>query len=567
MFGWFRNLRLRWKVLFAPALLILVLVGLGGLALHMQRENQETVERLMSGPVFEAEVVGDFAAAVWAAQARLYRLTATAANETDQKKIQALAAQTAATLGQVLEKLKAVEALKAREPKTADNVGKLKAGVASYLKQSQSVIEMADGDAGSALMFMMGAERSFAQIEKLVDDMTETSKEVRDREIARANLTLDQQSYLLAAIMLLAVVIGSIVSFLIGGGIARPVVRIAEAIQWIAQGDYDIVIPATGQKDEIGVIADAVVSLKASSQEAETLRREQEGAKARAEGDRKIMLDELAGEFERRVKSVADAVSEGARAVGASANQVVAIAEQAGARTATVAGAASSASASVQAVAVASEEMSCSITEISRQVGKAREISASAVVQAGDSQKIIRGLAENADRIGEVVKLISDIAGQTNLLALNATIEAARAGEAGRGFAVVAAEVKALADQTARATEDIQGKVATIQGATGRAVTSIGNIASVIGDVSEISAAIAAAVEEQTAATRDIATNIESSSSATVQVSADIAELDGAVAGTGAASTAMLDAASLLRDQAQQLSVAADTFLTGLRAA
>src|SRR3954471_1701735 len=244
MFGWFRNLRLRWKVLFAPAFLILVLVGLGGLALHMQRENQATVEALMSGPVFEAEVVGDFTQAVWAAQARLYRLTATAANESDETKIRAVAAQTATTLAQVPEKLKPIEALKARDPNTADATARLKTATGSYMKQAKSVIDMADTDAGSALMFMMGAERSFAQIEKLTDDMELATKDRRDREVARANENLDNQSLLLAGIMLSAVVIGSIVSFLIGGGIAGPVVQIAEAIQWIAQGDYEIVIPA-----------------------------------------------------------------------------------------------------------------------------------------------------------------------------------------------------------------------------------------------------------------------------------------------------------------------------------
>src|SRR3954470_1514933 len=153
MFGWFRDLRLRWKVLFAPAFLILVLVGLGGLALHMHRENQATVEALMTGPVFEAEVVGDFTQAVWAAQARLYRLTATAANESDQAKIQAVAAQTASTLAQVPEKLKAIEGLKARDAKAADAAARLKAAVGSYMKQAKSVLEMADSDAGSALMF------------------------------------------------------------------------------------------------------------------------------------------------------------------------------------------------------------------------------------------------------------------------------------------------------------------------------------------------------------------------------------------------------------------------------
>ncbi len=531
MFAWFGNLRLRWKVLLAPAFLILVLTGVGAFALHAQRNNQATMDALMAGAVRQSEVVADFSTAAWAAQARLYRLTATAANETDQNKIKAVAAQTSAVLADVQARLTAIEAVRAGDGTTAETLDKLKAAVASYIKQSKNVIEMADGDAGSALMFMMSAERSFAQMAKLTDDMSEASRRFRDREMANANAQLAQQEILLTGVVSIAVLIGCVVSFLVGGGIASPVVRIAAAIKRIAQGDFAVAIPATGRRDEIGVIADAVVTLKASSQEAESLR------------------------------------SEAAQTVGADAGQVVTIAKQAGIRTGTVAQAAQSASASVQAVASASEEMSSSIAEISRQVGNARDISNDAVSHASGSEKIIHGLADSAKRIGEVVKLIRDIAAQTNLLALNATIEAARAGEAGRGFAVVAAEVKALAAQTGQATQEIQTHVAAIQGATGEAVRSIESITGVISNISEISFAIASSVEEQDAVTREIVSNIEVSSKATVQVSADIGELGGAVAETGTASTDMLTAAGRLEEQAQHLSAAAERFLAELRAA
>ncbi len=567
MFAWFGNLRLRWKVLLAPAFLILVLTGVGAYALHAQRNNQATMDALMAGAVRQSEVVADFSTAAWAAQARLYRLTATAANETDQDKIKAVAAQTSAVLADVQARLTAIEAVRAGDGTTAETLDKLKAAVASYIKQSKNVIEMADGDAGSALMFMMSAERSFAQMAKLTDDMSEASRRFRDREMANANAQLAQQEILLTGVVSIAVLIGCVVSFLVGGGIASPVVRIAAAIKRIAQGDFAVAIPATGRRDEIGVIADAVVTLKASSQEAESLRSEQEGAKARSDAERKAVLDRVASEFERQVKSVADAVSQAAQTVGADAGQVVTIAKQAGIRTGTVAQAAQSASASVQAVASASEEMSSSIAEISRQVGNARDISNDAVSHASGSEKIIHGLADSAKRIGEVVKLIRDIAAQTNLLALNATIEAARAGEAGRGFAVVAAEVKALAAQTGQATQEIQTHVAAIQGATGEAVRSIESITGVISNISEISFAIASSVEEQDAVTREIVSNIEVSSKATVQVSADIGELGGAVAETGTASTDMLTAAGRLEEQAQHLSAAAERFLAELRAA
>jgi len=567
MFVWFFNIRLRWKVLLAPGFLIVVLTGLGTYALQMQQTDEATLGALVTGPIRQTEVVADFSTALWSAQAKLYYLTATAANETDQAKIKALADRTSQAMAEVQVKLKGVESAETGNDSIVALVDQLKASVANCAKQSKSVIDMADSDAGSALMFMTAAERSFVQIEKLIDEITALSKKTRDAELADAHAGLSKQKMVLAASVIMAVLVGGLVSFLVGGGIAKPVVRIASAIKHIAQGQFDVVIPATGQADEIGVIADAVVSLRASSQEAQKLRRDQEEAKSQAESDRKIMLVRLAGEFEQQVKSVVDAVTQAARSVGASAEQVVTIANKAGTRTVTVSGAAKSASASVQAVAAASEEMAASISEISRRVVTARDIASDAVARADGSEKIIRGLSDSAQRIGDVVKLISDIAGQTNLLALNATIEAARAGEAGRGFAVVASEVKALAGQTAKATEEIKSQVASIQGATTEAVQSIEVISDVIHNISEISSAISSSVEEQDAVTREIASNVDDSSQATTQVSSEIVELDDAVGETGKASTSMLAAASLLDQQAQQLSAVADKFLTGLRAA
>src|SRR5262249_30699350 len=298
---------------------------------------------------------------------------------------------------------------------------------------------------------------------------------------------------------------------------------------------------------------EAVSTLKASSQEADSLRRDQEGAKVRAEAQRKAMLQRLAADFERQVKHVVDSVSHAAQAVGENAGEVATIAKEASERTSKVVSSAQSASFDVRAVAAASEEMRASIDEIARQAILARGVAGDAVERASGSDEVIRGLAQSAQRIGEVVRLISDIAGQTNLLALNATIEAARAGETGRGFAVVASEVKALAAQTSKATEEVQNQVGTIQMATSEAVESIEQVASVIRTISEISSAIASAVEEQGSVTREIANNIDSSSRATQQVSSDMTELDAAVGRTGTASSDMLVSAELLHDQARQL--------------
>jgi methyl-accepting chemotaxis protein len=567
MIVWFRNLRLRWQILSAPAILVAVLIGIGAYALVSQRANQATMDALMSGPMRDAETLADFETATWTLQARLYRLTATAANESDTKKVNAMANETAKSLADIPEKLKAVESMSSGGAKAAQLLEKLKVSLAAYRKQAGNVIEMADGDAGSALMFMSSAQKSFAEIEQLIDDLSDTSKESRDLAIGRANMKLQQQEMLLGAMVVAAVMIGCVIAFIVSAGIARPVVRIAQAIKSIAQGDYDVVIPAVGQRDEVGTIADAVLALKASSHQAEGLRQDQEGAKLRAEAERKALLEQLATDFERSLQHVLESVSRAAQAVGENAGEVVTIAKAAGERTVAVSEAAQSASASVRAVASASDEMLSSIEEIARQVVTARKVADDAVARANGSDRVVRGLAESAQRIGEVIKLINDIAGQTNLLALNATIEAARAGEAGRGFAVVASEVKALAGQTSKATEEIQSQVGTIQMATNEAVESIEQVATVIRSISDISSAIASAVEEQGTATREIANNIDSSSRATQRVSSDMTQLDAAVGRTGTASSDMLISAELLHDQARQLNAAAEKFLSELRAA
>jgi methyl-accepting chemotaxis protein len=567
MSAWFGNLRLRWKILLTPALLILVLVGLGLQSLQMLRASQAAVDALIMGPVHEAEVVADFTATAWAAQARLYRLTATAANETDQKKIAAVAKQTSAALDDIPGKLNAIGSAAGGGSRYAAAVEKLRTTVAAYLKQAKSVIEFADGDPGSAMMFNMSAERSFEQIAKLTDELTEVSNEVRDLEIARANSRLDKQALTLAAVMLAAIVIGCLISFLVSGSIAGPVVRIAEAIKRIARHDFAVEIPANDRRDEIGTIAGAVRQFKDNLQETERLRGEQAEAAKRADLEKTTAMQKLAQEFETAVGCIVETVSSSATELEAAASTLTKTADGTRELSSIVAAASEQASANVQSVASATEEMSSTAHDVARQIHESSKIASQAVQQAKSTDLRISELSTAADRIGAVVKLITDIAEQTNLLALNATIEAARAGEAGRGFAVVAQEVKALASQTAKATEEIGTQISSMQSVTQDSVAAIKEIGLTIGRISDISATIAASVEEQGATTEAISRNVHQAAQGTAEVAVKISEVDRGAGETGAASAQVLSSARSLATESSRLKLEVEKFLTTVRSA
>src|SRR3954449_11753001 len=260
MLNWIRNIGLSWKVQIAPAFLIVVLVGLGAYALQTLRLNQASVDALMAGPVRQSELAGDLNTTVWMAHAKLYRLAATAANEKDEKKVQAAAKDAAAAAGKISDVLKAVETNQGAIKQEAFE--KLKAAVAGYLKQSKNAIEMADGDSGSALMFIKGAERNFFDIEKLTDDLITASSDSKDREIARAGLKLDQQQTMLTLLLLGVALSGTVMSFTIGRNISQPVVAMTKAMRELAVGNFDVQLPGLGRGDEVGQMARAIEEFK-----------------------------------------------------------------------------------------------------------------------------------------------------------------------------------------------------------------------------------------------------------------------------------------------------------------
>ena len=394
----------------------------------------------------------------------------------------------------------------------------------------------------------------------------------QERERAKAELVnLDSAK----STMNLIILIVSLAALAAAGGtglfIARSVSsrasKLTVAMTALAGDDTTIEVPGVASRDEIGEMARAVEVFKENAIEAARLKREQAEQARVAEEEKRRNTLKMADDLELNLKGVADTVSTAAGEMKGTAQSMSAAAEETTTQATVVASVSEEASANVAAVAAAAEELSQSIDEVGRQVGQATKVAEAATDQAQQTNVTVNGLADGAQKIGEVVSLINDIAEQTNLLALNATIEAARAGDAGKGFAVVASEVKSLASQTAKATEEIGQQIGAMQTVTQETVTAIQAVAAAMEEINQVTASISTAMERQTAATTEIARNVQEAATGTREVSANITGVSEAATNSSAAASQVVGVVDRLSGQSQALRDALDTFLARLRAA
>ncbi|WBU29748.1 HAMP domain-containing methyl-accepting chemotaxis protein [Rhodopseudomonas palustris] len=461
-----------------------------------------------------------------------------------------------------------------------------------FVENSLNIVK-ADGEIAAAVseIFTMLGEYRQALVKlsdnvkaidaKVATMMGSAAAIIRDSEAIKADLLADQQRLeresdatvtsterMVAMLGIGGFLLGAVLAVLLGRGISRPMQSMCAAMRRLAGGDFDVVLPGLGRRDEIGEMAAAVEEFKvqaARKAEQDAIARDREAEAGREA--RRAELIGFASEFESAVGAIVAHVSDAASQLESAASTLTRTAETTQALSGQVAGDSQQASSGMQAVASATEQLSASVGEIGRRVDQSSAIAEAAVEQAHETDDRIGKLTQAAQQIGEVMQLITTIAEQTNLLALNATIEAARAGEAGRGFAVVAAEVKSLATQTAKATDEISSQVAEMQEATRDSVTSIQRIGSTIAEISTISASIASAVTQQDAATREIASSVQGVAQGTQRVAGNIAEVNRGAAETGAASAQVLQSARSLSAESARLRTELDRFMANIRAA
>jgi methyl-accepting chemotaxis protein len=554
------NLTIRGKVLAAFSVIFLVTLGLGGSAIYSLGSVNDAASDIRDNWLPSTRDLGKLAAAV-----ERIRITESAQimakSPSEKSAVQTRVANAKANYD---------AAWKAYEPEISPGTER---GLADryldswrhYLEMDKRLAEISDPDA-AARFFGDEMLQAFSQVRQALEADTAFNASEGTKAANEAARIYESGKIVTLVVIALAALVCFGSGWVIVASVSAPVQGMTEVMARLADHDLGVSIPGVGRKDEIGRMAEAVQVFKDSMIEADRLAAEQEREQS-LKDERRRLVEAAVVRFDAEVRDALSALASTSTELQATADNMTTIAANAANQVSIVASASEEASSNVQTVAAATEEMTASIEEITRQVHHAHDSAVKAVGEATKTSETIDRLSVAADKIGAVVKLISDIAKQTNLLALNATIEAARAGDAGKGFAVVASEVKALANQTARATDEIAGQVAAMQTVTQDAVAAVKSINRMISEISEISTTIAAAVEEQVAATGEIARNTQETAQGTGEVSRNIAGVKEAVEQTDDAAGQVLEASQIMSRQSEGLRQDIGRFLASIQAA
>ncbi|WP_207456417.1 methyl-accepting chemotaxis protein [Azospirillum sp. SYSU D00513] len=557
------NLNLRTKVFASFGLVLLVSAGLGLFALDRLGQMNGITEELRDRWLPSTALAGEFLTG--ANEFRTYE--SGHVQEVDPGLMKEREGFAAKLLGR-LDETRAKYDRFTITGQESETYTKLKNSLDTYVKATQKVFELSRNNRKeeASQLFLNDSRDAFRALKKAAEELVAINMR-HGREVGNLSQDIHGTAWtLIVGAIILALILCASAGLFLVASVSRPVVRLTEIMGRLAKRELDVPVDGLDRQDEIGHIARAVQVFKNGLIEAERLAAEQ-AAEQRAKEQRAATIERLIGGFEAQTVEVLGRVTSASTQLEGTAQAMAAVADQSQQQAASSATAAEQTSVNVQTVASATEQMTGTLQDISRQVAQSSTVANAAVQEAEQTNETVRGLSDAAHRIGEVIGLIQTIAGQTNLLALNATIEAARAGEAGKGFAVVASEVKNLANQTARATEDITAQVAAMQQATGGAVSAIHGIGRTISSINEIATSIAGAVEEQNATTREIARNVQQAAQGTHEVSENVALVTQAATKTGTAAGEVLYAARELGQQADTLRNGIERFLSDIRAA
>ncbi|WP_247894547.1 methyl-accepting chemotaxis protein [Azospirillum sp. B510] len=541
------------------------MVAIAGVAAWSAMVSRNGLAEVHQTGFVEFRTTSGIAEALIQSQGDMHRLMLWYHNKIEPQKIAALGASITKRLSGAVADIQRLAEAPSASQQEKDALQKLLQNVKVYDGQIGSLLLMADADPESAGLTLVTIEQMFGDLHSALLDITNLT-EKRGAAAFRQADTAAADAMIRTGVLLVLAVVGAVVLVgVITRAIGRPVLQLATTMTRLADGDAAVDVVGVGRRDEIGRMAGSVEVFK-QAQIALAQSTARQALESRIRQQRVEALERLARDFDKRAGVAVDGVAAAAHSLERTAETMLSIADHTEGQASGAAVASQQASANVQRVAASVEELSASIAEINQQVSESSRISSRAVSASHRANELVGGLDTATRKIGEVVSLITAIAGQTNLLALNATIEAARAGEAGKGFAVVAQEVKTLANQTAKATDDITRQIQEVQAATRAAIEAIREITSIINQNSDIGAAIAAAVGQQGGATSEIASNAQQAADGTRDVSANIDGVREGAGETGRSARSLLDAAGSLTGQAGDLNVLVGTFLVSVRA-
>ena len=557
-----QHLSFRLKLLIAPAVAILFVVALSFMGWRSLEEQQKAMSLIVEDAMVEKEKGASLVGTLKDVDASLLNMLSLQMAGASDEKIAEARKETETKLEDMNTKLSAMDK---RVASAEGNLEVMFVQVGVYHKLVKSVLSMADIDQNAALTMKISKNETYLLALRMLSDLNDKGKLAVDAVYAKAKNQANATEDLFLVIVIGALTVSLAITWLLSSSLGRAMNNLAHAMIRLSKGELDVEVPYADYKDEIGTMARSLEVFKQNAREVEELRQAQDEAEVRRQQEKKEMMARLANDFDAEVSGAVGTVSGSASGLQKDSVSLSSAAQQTKAQAHKVEEATGIASQNMGTAASAAEELSASIQEIARQVEDSANVTKLAVTEVANTNEMISGLASTTDKIGSVVSLIQEIASQTNLLALNATIEAARAGEAGKGFAVVASEVKLLANQTAKATEEISAQISEVQKGTANSVTAMTTIGDTITRLSEVSSRIAAAVEEQSAATQEISRSIALAARSASDVAEAIVDVKQAADQTEILSEGVLGASKSLLADSDGLKASIGRFLNRVR--